>query len=55
MEFSKNENFFLKILTNLYLFFDNSNCRPCIGKFKEYFYLSKSISNFIPQKNSKNY
>lgn len=46
MEFSKNENFFLKILTNLYLFLIIPIVGLVYGKFKEYFYLSKSISNF---------
>ena len=46
MEFSKNENFFLKILANLYLFLINPIVGLVYGKFKEYFYLSKSISNF---------
>ena len=46
MEFSKNENFFLKILTNLYLFLIIPIVGLAHGKFKEYFYLSKSISNF---------
>ena len=46
MEFSKNENFFLKILTNLYLFLIIPIVGLIYGKFKEYFYLSKSISNF---------
>ncbi len=46
MEFSKNENFFLKILANLYLFLIIPIVGLVYGKFKEYFYLSKSISNF---------
>ena len=53
MEFSKNENFFLKILTNLYLFLIIPIVGLVHGKFKEYFYLSKSISNFYTPKEFK--
>jgi len=53
MEFSKNENFFLKILTNLYLFLIIPIVGLVYGKFKEYFYLSKSISNFYTPKEFK--
>jgi len=53
MEFSKNENFFLKILTNLYLFLIIPIVGLAHGKFKEYFYLSKSISNFYTPKEFK--
>ena len=53
MEFSKNENFFLKILTNLYLFLIIPIVGLMYGKFKEYFYLSKSISNFYTPKEFK--
>lgn len=53
MEFSRNENFFLKILTNLYLFLIIPIVGLIYGKFKEYFYLSKSISNFYTPKEFK--
>ena len=53
MEFSKNENFFLKILANLYLFLIIPIVGLVYGKFKEYFYLSKSISNFYTPKEFK--
>ena len=53
MEFSRNENFFLKILTNLYLFLIIPIVGLVYGKFKEYFYLSKSISNFYTPKEFK--
>lgn len=53
MEFSKNENFFLKIFTSLYLFLIIPIIGLLYGKFKEYFYLSYSISNFYTPKEFK--
>ena len=46
MEFSKNNNILLKIITNLYLFFVIPFVGLLFGKFREYLYLSKSINNF---------
>lgn len=46
MEFSKNNNILLKIMTNLYLFFVIPFVGLLFGKFREYLYLSKSINNF---------
>ena len=47
MEFSKNNNILLKIITNLYLFFVIPFVGLLFGKFREYLYLSKSINNFL--------
>ena len=49
----KKRKFFLKILTNLYLFLIIPIVGLVYGKFKEYFYLSKSISNFYSPKEFK--
>ena len=50
MEFSKSENIFLSLLTTTYLFLIIPFIGLLFGKFKEYYYLSSSISNFYTPK-----
>ena len=53
MEFSKSENIFLSFLTTTYLYLIIPFIGLLFGKFKEYFYLSSSISNFYTPKQFK--
>ena len=50
MEFSRNENPIMKLITNIYLFLFIPLVGLLFGKFKEYFYLSSSINKFYTPK-----